>query len=142
MPSRQQSEQAQHVAQGLLVRRIGEHPASAHGGAAGGIVDGNNGFQSGFRIAEKGQVFVVVEFRMAEYVHGGGTIEHFEILSHLAGSRHERVSCFCRPACGRRFDFIGPGFPLGNALLGLDRNKLATIDVYVNFKLVNDWPFS
>ncbi|KEF31423.1 hypothetical protein D777_01772 [Marinobacter nitratireducens] len=33
-------------------------------------MDGNNGFESGFRVAEKGQVFVVIELRMAEYVHG------------------------------------------------------------------------
>jgi hypothetical protein len=33
-------------------------------------VDGNDALQAGFGVADKRQVFVVIELRMAEYVHG------------------------------------------------------------------------
>ena len=121
----------QHIAQGFFVRGIGKHPAAAQGRAAGGVMNGNNGFQAGFRITEKRQMFVVVELGMTEYVRGSVAAGHGEILPHRAGSRHERVSCSCRPACGRRSDFgvrfsIG-GFPPEGALLGLDENKTSGV---------------
>ena len=76
-------------------------------------MNSDNGFEAGFGIAEKRQVFVVIELRMAE--------QHVEILSRTAGSRRQVLSCFCRSGLWPGCRFQVSSRRIGRvALLGLD----------------------
>ncbi len=67
---RHPARQAQHVAQGVVVIGVGEHPATAQRRAESRVVDGDDGLETRCLVVAEDHLFVAVEIGMREYGHG------------------------------------------------------------------------
>gem|GEM_PF-3814172 len=66
---RHPARQPQHIAQGLVVTGIGEHPAATQRRPEARVVDGDDGFQTRRLVMAEDHLLVAVEVRMSEDGH-------------------------------------------------------------------------
>ena len=64
---RHAARQAQRILHGLIFARISPHATTAQGWAAGGVVNGDDGFQTGFRVRCEHDLFVTIEVLLRKY---------------------------------------------------------------------------